>query len=206
MRLYCQTTKMDTWSVVWLTRVWTYMGHVARCQVDTPLRHLVACTRSSRLALGGLRPSWLSETIAHKFRLCYQQLCQTGESPYWERQAQDRQAWMNMLPRWLMHWNANLPCPNTTAFLGGHQLVLVEGGVAALRPARTGIEDGYARGLVQVRRINLKIQRQFTFWLALGEGSRTACIFRLQAGVPLRDWCCTSRFLKPGFKLLRLHV
>ena len=119
MRLYCQTTKMDTWSVVWLTRVWTYMGHVARCQVDTPLRHLVACMRSSRLALGGLRPSWLSETIAHKFRLCYQQLCQTGESPYWERQAQDRQAWMNMLPRWLMHWNRTCHVPTPQPFSAG---------------------------------------------------------------------------------------
>ena len=186
VRLYCQVTQLDSWGVVWLKRVWTYLGHVARCRVDTPLPGLVLATNSRRLALGGLRPSWLSETIAHKLRLRYQSLCQPGESQYWESQAQNREGWANMLPRWIASWNADLPCPDTTSFLGARQLVLVEGGAAGLRPTRYPPEAPYTQGLVQVRCLNLKVRRQVLLWLVLGEQG-SACLFRFQKGVPLKQ-------------------
>ena len=186
VRLYCQMTQLDSWAVVWLKRVWTYLGHVARCRVDTPLPGLVLATNSRRLALGGLRPSWLSETIAHKLRLRYQSLCVPGECLYWESQAQNREGWVNMLPRWLASWNASLPCPDSTSFLGERQLVLVEGGAAGLRPTRHPPEASYTQGLVQVRCLNFKVRRQVLLWLVLGEQG-SACLFRFQKGVPLKQ-------------------
>ena len=218
LTLYCQKFEGPQWQVAWLTRVWRYMGHLARSEVPAPLRLMLRSMSSLKLSQGGLKPSWLSETPFHKFRLIYQRIQGPGDMPYWEWQASDRSAWQAMLARWIQAWNVGHVVPRTTEFLQGRQLVVLEKGVAALRPCRDALEGLYPDGLVRLKPWRANSRTGLTLWVTHQQGSSTASIFCfrnkvkppdtavLQVELEIRDRVpCPLEGLNTVCALLRMH-
>ena len=198
LNLYCQRFEGPNWQVSWLTRLWSYFGHLARSQEGTPLTHLLRNLSSHKLGTGALRPAWLAETPFHKFRLVYQRIRLPEEHTNWEWQATDRTAWKAMLPRWLQYWKVVTTLPLSTEYLAGRQLVVADQGFAALRPRRNAWDGVYTRGLLHLRRWRANSRTARTFWVTHLPESPTACIYSFQKGVEAHAATVLHLRLKAG--------
>ena len=187
LNVYCQTFEGPGWKVAWLTRVWTYLGHLARSREDTPLRNMLHAMSGHKLSIGRLKASWLSETVFHKLRLRYQDFRFPEKMQHWEWQATDRAAWHALLPRWLASWGAADVLPRTTEYLSGRQLVVLDKGVAALRPRRDALDGMYRQGLIHVTQWRANSRTTTTLWVTHTPGQGTACIFCFRAKARVQD-------------------
>ena len=106
---------------------------------------------------------------------------------HWEWQATDRAAWHAMLPRWLASWGAADVLPRTTEYLSGRQLVVLDKGVAALRPRRDALDGMYRQGLIHVTQWRANSRTTTTLWVTHTPGQGTACIFCFRAKARVQD-------------------
>ena len=73
VRLMCALARGPDWRNVWLRRVWSYHGHLARCQIAHPQRVLLRMCSSSNLKRG-LRAAWLTDLATRKLQRAYSKI------------------------------------------------------------------------------------------------------------------------------------
>ncbi|OLQ12610.1 hypothetical protein AK812_SmicGene3443 [Symbiodinium microadriaticum] len=132
-------TWCPAWQVTWLTRIWTYMGHLAR--------------------------------------LRYRQIRHPHEPEYWEWLAKDREAWRAMLPRWIASWGVGAALPDSTEYMAGRQLVVLEKGIAALRPRRDALDGLYRKGVVHLQPWRADARSTLTVWVTHTPGDIAAGVY-----------------------------
>ena len=177
LNVYCRRFRGPAWQVTWLTRRGTYMGHLARSEELTPVTQLLRATNSLRLSQGAVKPSWLSESPMHKFRLRFRQIRLPHEPEYWEWLAKDREAWRAMLPRWIASWGVGAALPDSTEYMAGRQLVVLEKGIVALRPRRDALDGLYRKGVVHLQPWRADARCTITVWVTHNPGDIVAGVY-----------------------------
>ena len=177
VKVLCEVHKSARWGELWLSRLWSFWGHVLRQKPGMPLGAVLRSSSSWRVLTGRTAASDLVFFIPRRLQLFWQQV--RGESPFpdVESLAQDRVAWSRLLPVWLQKWGYGaseidrLP-PN---YLYDRQLLLVGKNLAVLRPARVFPDTPYSRELEHIQRGTPKT----TQWSLWGRLLEEGCCFTI---------------------------
>ena len=173
VKVLCEVHKSARWGELWLQR-----GHILRHKADLPLQSLLQLCSPWRVFTGRTGAADLLYFMPRKLQLFWTQTRCDSPFPDVESLAQDRDAWLQVLPAWLRKWGyggteiERLP-PN---YLHDRQLLLVGKTLAILRPARVFPETPYSRELQHVQR-GRPLSTQWVLWCRLlEEGSCFALI------------------------------
>ena len=146
VRLVLDSLHLETWGSKWLRQVWRYWGHVARSRTATPLRFLVQEYGTFGLMAGTAVPGWTVHTPLRKMQLTFMQIRHPSHPVVWEKAAENRDLWQDLLPSWKEHWDTKTPSTD----LLGRQLVLLGQRDAVLRGFRVFPETEYATSVCNV--------------------------------------------------------
>ena len=157
VRLLCSKVQGPDWRRAWLTRVWKYHGHLARCLVEHPMKQ-IARTCSSGNLRRGLRASWLTDLTVRKLQRVFVKLPGIGECRNWEEAAQDRHLWEQLLPQWLSYWIPVFQEPIADLdYLCQRQLVVLRTKRVVecvyLRPSRDVLDEPYVGALWEINEV-----------------------------------------------------
>ena len=172
VRLMCRIAHGPDWRRMWLRRLWTYHGHLARSKILHPMRRLVSTCTLTNLRRG-LRPSWILDLSIRKLQKVYTGLVSEvvrRDCPAWEIYAQDRRRWHSLQKAWLEYWLPASREPQATPqYLLDRQLVLLRRPKVTeqmyLRPARDVLDEPYPCGVLDVS--ELRDRKKAAIWLLL---------------------------------------
>ena len=168
----CRIAHGPDWRRMWLRRLWTYHGHLARSKILHPMRRLVSTCTLTNLRRG-LRPSWILDLSIRKLQKVYTGLVSEvvrRDCPAWEIYAQDRRRWHSLQKAWLEYWLPASREPQATPqYLLDRQLVLLRRPKVTeqmyLRPARDVLDEPYPCGVQDVS--ELRDRKKAAIWLLL---------------------------------------
>ena len=97
VKVLCEVHKSTRWGELWLSRLWTFWGHVLRQQPVLPLGTVLRSCSSWRVLTGRTAASDLLFFIPRRLQLFWQQVRNESPFPDVESLAQDRVAWSRTL-------------------------------------------------------------------------------------------------------------
>ena len=185
VKVLCEVHKSERWGSVWLSRLWTFWGHVFRSQANLPIQEIMRRGSTHRVVVGRASAGVLKPLIFRKLQLAWGYL--RGESYFSnvEALAADREAWLSYMPAWLARWGYSgsvldaMP-PN---YLHDRQLLLIGKTQAILRPARVFPEEPYIRELQHIRRGQQGTKAWVVWGRLLTEGACVTLLPPRQSGL-----------------------
>ncbi|CAE7912395.1 unnamed protein product, partial [Symbiodinium sp. KB8] len=123
---------------VWLTRIWSYLGHLDRI---SPL---------------DVKPSWVADLLIRRVQRIYDHWDWASEWPSWELMAKDRTQWNSHARTWVRHWTmSDTEGVATFEYLYDRQLILLKGKKTLLdclfRPAKDFTDTPYTTPLCVIK-------------------------------------------------------
>ena len=152
IKVICRQNRGPDWREVWLTRIWSYLGHLARTPYRQPMKRiLLACTRD-RINPSDIKPSWVTDLLIRRVQRIYEHWDWASEWPSWELMAKDRVQWSSHARTWVRHWTmSDSEGVATFEYLYDRQLILLQGKKALLecffRPAKDFTDTPYTTPL-----------------------------------------------------------
>ncbi|CAE7911728.1 unnamed protein product [Symbiodinium necroappetens] len=123
---------------VWLTRIWSYLGHL------------------DRISPSDVRPSWVADLLIRRVQRIYDHWDWASEWPSWELMAKDRTQWNSHARTWVRHWTmSDTEGVATFEYLYDRQLILLKGKKTLLdclfRPAKDFTDTPYTTPLCVIK-------------------------------------------------------